>query len=562
MGELSQTAILVDDSGVQDRVQAARRQHSIVSAQLPEEEQEDSRRCEDARDEVIQWIAENKPQTTAEERRVTEHMARVATKLLSELGHKDQTCTREGWEQGAKVCNEVLVPLAIRLGEERGQRLWDSCVQPHAFVRVCFQGIGATGCSEAIAMLRTAGVETTASEWTRATCCIRRRRGVAPPTAAVTMVVQPNENLRQILRGRQQVGPGPVATQVVRSEDQLANYSTLVRDTRESASNLRTWTKVCSLMGVSEVHMREILLLCVMLEHPSFQPLDMLVGSPENPCLLSEAWDTRGNSSEPIRITGNESPITLDNAFAVQEAWSIDGKTAFEARKATGAHDCFHRGARLNKPSLSISVGLTVTHSHVLSYTQARGSEPDEDTQLVDRWCQEAPDWWSLCKVRMRWETPATGSQRERESAVCVRVIQHTKGTADQTQVAEVKEIEKTLLGFANAIVDQCFSEAPKYNPCDIRYQGFTDQTGKGRGMVTISRRSQDTFNTDVAVGCILGFYMGNGISAGKGRAHKWCPFLRRWGITSAKITSITRACDYHTKHRTPVRFGSQRTGG
>ena len=52
--ELSQTAILVDDSGVQDRVQAARRQHSIVSAQLPEEEQEDSRRCEDARDEVIQ----------------------------------------------------------------------------------------------------------------------------------------------------------------------------------------------------------------------------------------------------------------------------------------------------------------------------------------------------------------------------------------------------------------------------------------------------------------------------------------------------------------------------
>ena len=94
--ELSQTAILVDDSGVQDRVQAARRQHSIVSAQLPEEEQEDSRRCEDARDEVIQWIAENKPQTTAEERRVTEHMARVATKLLSELGHMDQTCTREG----------------------------------------------------------------------------------------------------------------------------------------------------------------------------------------------------------------------------------------------------------------------------------------------------------------------------------------------------------------------------------------------------------------------------------------------------------------------------------
>jgi hypothetical protein len=51
----------------------------------------------------------------------------------------------------------------------------------------------------------------------------------------------------------------------------------------------------------------------------------------------------------------------------------------------------------------------------------------------------------------------------------------------------------------------------------------------------------------DVAIGCLLGFYLGNGIRAGGGRAHKWCPFWGKMGTTSAKVTSITRASDYYT---------------
>jgi hypothetical protein len=87
----------------------------------------------------------------------------------------------------------------------------------------------------------------------------------------------------------------------------------------------------------------------------------------------------------------------------------------------------------------------------------------------------------------------------------------------------------------------------PPFVSGDIRYQGFEDRQGLGRGMITIHRHKVTLFETDVAIGCLLGFYLGNGIQAGGGRAHKWCPFWGKMGTTSARVTSITRASDYCT---------------
>ena len=79
--------------------------------------------------------------------------------------------------------------------------------------------------------------------------------------------------------------------------------------------------------------------------------------------------------------------------------------------------------------------------------------------------------------------------------------------------------------------------------------------------MVTIQRRKVTSFEVDVAMGCLLGFFLGNGIQAGGGRAYKWCPFWGKMGITSARITSITRASDYYNRARVAVRFNSQARG-
>ena len=95
----------------------------------------------------------------------------------------------------------------------------------------------------------------------------------------------------------------------------------------------------------------------------------------------------------------------------------------------------------------------------------------------------------------------------------------------------------------------------------DIRYQGFEDQEGLGKGMITIRRRGVEMFEVDTTLGCLLGFYMGNGIQANSGRVYKWCPFWGKMGTTTARVTSITRANDYYSKSRIPVTFGSQISG-
>jgi hypothetical protein len=79
--------------------------------------------------------------------------------------------------------------------------------------------------------------------------------------------------------------------------------------------------------------------------------------------------------------------------------------------------------------------------------------------------------------------------------------------------------------------------------------------------MITFNRRKASLFEVDVAIGCLLGFYLGNGIQAHSGRAYKSCPFWGKMGATSVRLTSITRAYDHYAKSRTAVTFGTRGSG-
>jgi hypothetical protein len=171
------------------------------------------------------------------------------------------------------------------------------------------------------------------------------------------------------------------------------------------------------------------------------------------------------------------------------------------------------------------------------------------------------PEWWSRCKVRIRWETLEQGSEREKDSTVCIRITQvRTEGPAINLNVT-AKIVEDDTLALVNLIREQCFQQAEDFAPGDIRYQGFEDREGLGRGIITITRRRVNLFEVDVAIGCLLSLYLGNGIQAVGGRAYKWCPFWGTMGATSAQVMSITRASDYYSKSRVTVTFGSQISG-
>ena len=103
---------------------------------------------------------------------------------------------------------------------------------------------------------------------------------------------------------------------------------------------------------------RELVLLSLMLEQPSFVPLDMLIGDLKNPCALTDVWGTQGKGGGPIQIAGSRAMVAPGNPYAANEEWSIAGRDYYESRQLTSSHDCLHRGAGAHAPKVLVKVGV------------------------------------------------------------------------------------------------------------------------------------------------------------------------------------------------------------
>jgi hypothetical protein len=86
------------------------------------------------------------------------------------------------------------------------------------------------------------------------------------------------------------------------------------------------------------------------------------------------------------------------------------------------------------------------------------------------------PEWWSRCQVRMRWETLEQGSERERDSSVCIRIAQVGTKSPKTNREVTAKIVEDEILTLVNHIREQCFQHAEDFAPGDVRYQGFADR--------------------------------------------------------------------------------------
>jgi hypothetical protein len=139
----------------------------------------------------------------------------ASTKAVTELlqttmGNNDFVCTREMRQASIRVRDDLLVPVAQKLGAERGHRIWTTCIEGVQEITLCFQGIQATSRHQALALLKEAEIIATDEEWERATCTIRRRRGARPPLAAVKVKVQPNASLYRLLIDQQRINQDKV----------------------------------------------------------------------------------------------------------------------------------------------------------------------------------------------------------------------------------------------------------------------------------------------------------------------------------------------------------------
>jgi hypothetical protein len=218
-----------------------------------------------------------------------------------------------------------------------------------------------------------------------------------PPLAAVTMRVRPDANLQQLVLGHRMVGQHKPEVWVCRSEEHLRCVTTLTQEPLTGGHCLRSWTKIYDILGVPEHLQRELVVFSVMLKQPSFLPLDILIGTQENPCSLAEVWRAKGNGSGPIQIAGNQTLVVPGNAYATNEGCSVAGKECYIHRTQTGNHTCLHRGAKSSNPRMNIHVGIPECNEAIMNWSSEQSGIFEECSTSVRHLVSMIPEWWSRC---------------------------------------------------------------------------------------------------------------------------------------------------------------------
>jgi hypothetical protein len=152
-----------------------------------EDDDRDTNKCEEARDKVLEWCENHNPRSSMEAWRAAASCAKVVTELLrTTTGDADFNCTSEGWQAAIRVRDELLLPMAKTLGEERGQRIWKACIEGETKktlgeergqriwkaciegeteVQLCFRGIQASTRHQALTLLKEAEIDAGDEEW-------------------------------------------------------------------------------------------------------------------------------------------------------------------------------------------------------------------------------------------------------------------------------------------------------------------------------------------------------------------------------------------------------------
>ena len=129
-GVVPQRCILVDDEETIARVRNERWQLSRTCQQASDEDDKNAVKFEEARNKVLEWCVLHNPRSNMEARRAATKSAKAVTELIREIaGDSGFTCSSEMWQAAIRIRDELLIPLAQTLGEERGQRIWTNCIE-------------------------------------------------------------------------------------------------------------------------------------------------------------------------------------------------------------------------------------------------------------------------------------------------------------------------------------------------------------------------------------------------------------------------------------------------
>ena len=93
------TGALIDNTATIEEIKMSRRRQGSSTDQRPGDEAPGVRRCEDARDALVQWYKDFSTTDVTEEQPPSNYLIKMITKVLHDLGaDKEQKCTSEEWD--------------------------------------------------------------------------------------------------------------------------------------------------------------------------------------------------------------------------------------------------------------------------------------------------------------------------------------------------------------------------------------------------------------------------------------------------------------------------------
>ena len=297
----------------------------------------------------------------------------------------------------------------------------------------------------------------------------------------------------------------------VRGEaDEESEWSVLEPAGEGSEDSMKGWCRLWAMLGVQEMHIRELVLLMVSMEWPEFEGEEIAVWASDAPRTVASAWKGSQAIRGQIRIRGQGAPISVGNRHVVQGTWAVAGRQRFENRKKTLSKQ-FGRNGRANVTVESERVFLQfplpggAVAQEWQEHRRGRGKCSTATAAAADM-ILTAPTWTRGRGVAVKWEPLVWGCEQERQSVVCIRITQ-TVGAGRKTCMDREKTRAQLVLR-VNEVQAKCWPHKAAWRGDEVDFIGYVNEQGLLEGMVTLAKGEGEgnSMEEEVLVGSALAF--------------------------------------------------------
>ena len=202
-------------------------------------------------------------------------------------------------------------------------------------VQMTFTGMQVNTREEGRQELQKIGIRAEEEEWSKMRLRIRREKSARIMMTVAELKVRVNRGLRRCMQGEVRVKGNEIRCEVRGEADEEIEWSTLEPAGEGSEDSMKVWCRLWAMLGVQEMHIRELVLLMMLMEWPDFEGEEIAVWASDAPRTVASAWKGSQAVRGQIRIRWQGAPISVGNrhVYKAHGRWRGDNGLRTEKRR-------------------------------------------------------------------------------------------------------------------------------------------------------------------------------------------------------------------------------------